>query len=1043
MRHLIRLVLLALVATLTVVVVRPAEAAVVLDDYTVLPAPSVSQLLPVPQSDRLAIASWEAEVAIVDRATGAVTTVPGTSGTGRLTADITGERLYGVTRRGGSITEIDLRSMTARSWPVAGCPIDAVARQGVIFYIESGSCDQWSHLMKLDPATGATTVVDFLDGHETERQSSTASPVYQPSLVSIPGQDTFVVVEKGSSGILSWIVGVGSDGSTSVLASRQTGGKAFMTDEGDAVVIGSRLYSLPDLAVLDDEIGIREATQVSSTLMTSVDSWMSRAAVHRRSDAAMVNRFMNPVETEQDPSFTDARVDDGKLYLIANADNGTARLYVHDNATIPAPEVTITRTTPDPLRRGDPITFTGTVTQQGVPVAGAQVQLALRYPEPRGLATITTDDTGAWSYDFVPETADFYQIKASHTSEGRESLDVMSFDVAKTFSAITITGPESVEPRTPVTLQGLLHAGERGLDGRTVTWQTYCATTGYPVDRNSTDVITAADGTFSMTHTPAADEACAEYDFWVVWSGDTMYADAHTSHLVPVSWRRSDLTLTLPASAYVQDEVAGTMTLTVEGNPAPGEAVQVSLRHPDGTTTSHDGVTDADGRLSTSFMLEATGKYTVTAKSATTTDTLGDTATSTVTVSQVPSHLTVEPTPASVKVGDPVTVRARLQREDGRNGDVKVQLIAHDEGPGRRDHFAATDTDGYVEFTDTPAAAGTTDYWVRYWGDGSPAVRYLPAQDQRFSVTASQVASSLIVDPAPSSIKVGDPVTIRARLQREDGRNGDVEVQLIAIDEAGARRDHLATTDAGGYVEFTDTPATAGTTDYTVRYGGDGSPAVRYLPAPDQRFPVTVDAHTPLLELRTDRARYDAGQNATIDVDVTGSETRHVVVTAKPADGDPLVIFDGAVPAGGLELTRTMRYSETIEVRHPADARHEARVASLWRGVRLGLKTTASRPADRIGNYAVYQRSADPTFVTSTSPRRLEVCVRMQLQKYADSAWRHVRTSVCTTTGSLGKSRWTLTGRQATGVKFRTRSIFAGDPLNTASRSSWTYFRFR
>lgn len=122
-----------------------------------------------------------------------------------------------------------------------------------------------------------------------------------------------------------------------------------------------------------------------------------------------------------------------------------------------------------------------------------------------------------------------HQIKASHTSEGRESLDVVSFDVAKTLSAITITGPESVEPRTPVTLQGRLHAGERGLEGRTVTWQPHCATNGYPVDRDS-DVITAADGTFSMTHTPAADEACAEYEFCAVWSGDSMYTEARASH---------------------------------------------------------------------------------------------------------------------------------------------------------------------------------------------------------------------------------------------------------------------------------------------------------------------------------------------------------------------------------------------------------------------------------------------------------------------------------------------------------------------------------
>ena len=117
-----------------------------------------------------------------------------------------------------------------------------------------------------------------------------------------------------------------------------------------------------------------------------------------------------------------------------------------------------------------------------------------------------------------------------------------------------MSGPESVDPRTPVTMQGRLHAGDEALGGRTVTWQPYCATTGYPADPDAFDVVTADDGTFSMTHTPGSSEACGEYEFYTVWPGDSMYAEAKESHRVPVSWRRSDVTLALPPSAYVQDE---------------------------------------------------------------------------------------------------------------------------------------------------------------------------------------------------------------------------------------------------------------------------------------------------------------------------------------------------------------------------------------------------------------------------------------------------------------------------------------------------------
>ena len=204
-----------------------------------------------------------------------------------------------------------------------------------------------------------------------------------------------------------------------------------------------------------------------------------------------------------------------------------------------------------------------------------------------------------------------------------------------------------------------------------------------------------------------------------------------------------------------------------------------------------------------------------------------------------------------------------------------------------------------------------------------------------------------------------------------------------------------------------------------------------------------VDRLHPTVTLRTDRNRYLAGETARLTVGVTGSETRRMVVTASRAGRDPQVLFDGVVPQEGLVLTRTMSHSQALTARHVADTRHAATGASVWRGVRMRLTTVATRPVKRVGNVAVYRRSADPEFLTTGRPVRPGACLRMQVQQASSAGvWRTVRRSRCTRVNEFGKARWTLSAGKTAGAKFRTRATFDGDQLNVSSSGSWAYFRF-
>lgn len=925
MSRLARWLLLALVSTLLVLVDQPAHAGVLLRNHVALPVPTVSQLLPLPASNQLAVASWDGEVTLVDPLTQQMSPISGTNGTGRLSTSIDGDHLYGATK-GGGVTEVDLASRTARSWQVGGCTVDAIARQGSIFFLTADSCSSNPHasLRKLDPTTGETMPIE-IPGRGW---------FYDPTILPIPGENRFVVVDGGISDAMTTVFDVAANGSVSAAASIRGGGPAILTDEGDALVRGGHLFSLPELEWIDS-INFSDPVQVSASIdMRMGPGRPPYVELGKRASSDYINLFENPYQDGHDPEFVDAKLFGGTLFIVANdPGHDAARLYVQPHAADPAPRVTISTATTGPHYPGRPVTLTGTVTQDGVPLADAAVVLKkLRAQSP--LATVMTDATGTWSYDYVPEAAPGINLEASHTRDDLESVRRIWIPVQPMPTKIELEGPASVAPRSSIEVHGRLHADESGVGNRTIIWQPYCA--GYPTDPNATSKTTASDGTFSFTYAPADNESCEKYEFWVRWSGDSVHAETSASHFTRVTWRRSELNITLPGTAHVQDDLVGLATVKVDGTAASDAPVQVWIRHPDSTSTRHDGVTSADGTMQIPLTPTMTGEYEVTARLLATSDTLGATASAFLVASRVPSTLTIESIPASIDAGDSIAVRGRLQRDDGRHGGVEVQLIANDEKGDRRDLFATTDAQGYVEFTDEPGAAGSTRYVLLYEGDGG-----------------------------------------------------------------------------------------------------------RYEAAPRQHATVVVAPLTPTVTLRTDRTTYSAGQSARLSVGVSGSLTRHIVVTAKRSGSEPVVLFEGKVPAGGLVLTRSMKHTETITAKHPADARHTAHQVSISRTVRLGLATVAMRPLERIGRSAVYRRTADPTFVTTSRPSRPGACLRMQLQKYVDGAWRTVKTSTCRAVQADGKAAWTLTGWQTPGVPFRTHAVFTDDRLNAASTGAWAYVRFR
>lgn len=312
------------------------------------------------------------------------------------------------------------------------------------------------------------------------------------------------------------------------------------------------------------------------------------------------------------------------------------------------------------------------------------------------------------------------------------------------------------------------------------------------------------------------------------------------------------------------------------------------------------------------------------------------------------------------------------------------------------------------------------------------------AAERSVTVPVSRVETDLNVSPIVSSVLIGKPVTIRGSLTRADGRNAGVAV-VVQATVSGVEHRYQTPTDSDGTFEFVHTPNAAGSVIYDVYVPGDD----RYIYTNHPAQTVTVQPYNPAVTLTANKTSYAAGETATFRVNITKTDSRRVRVTAQEAGGSAKVLYDGNVPSTGLTLNRTMWRNTTIVASHPADSRSTAAKATLKRSVRLGLATKALNPLRRVGAYAVYRPSADPTLLTSARPVRSGLCVRMTVQKYKDAAWRTVATSTCRTTNAYGKARWTLTRSHPSGTRFRIAARFAGDTTNAAGTGPWTYVRFR
>jgi hypothetical protein len=135
-------------------------------------------------------------------------------------------------------------------------------------------------------------------------------------------------------------------------------------------------------------------------------------------------------------------------------------------------------------------------------------------------------------------------------------------------------------------------------------------------------------------------------------------------------------------------------------------------------------------------------------------------------------------------------------------------------------------------------------------------------------------------------------------------------------------------------------------------------------------------------------------------------------------------------------LTTALRFTATVK----ADSHHTATTTSYVVRPRRGVTTRLGGPHEQVGDYAVYDRSQRPRFVSRALPA--PSCVTQRVQVLTGSIWRGI-SRACRPVNPDGTSSSTFDGPRTASVRYRVRSLVRSSEWYQSSTSAWRYFRFR
>jgi hypothetical protein len=290
-------------------------------------------------------------------------------------------------------------------------------------------------------------------------------------------------------------------------------------------------------------------------------------------------------------------------------------------------------------------------------------------------------------------------------------------DVHRRAVDLTLDGPSTADPNQTVHMTGTMTIEGAPAADQKVGWFLYCfqgESLGTP---NQGTVTTDASGHYSFDADPGR---CADVEVNAYHDRDDSTESVGLDTRIDVGWHVYEVHLGQAQPIYAGSHYDTQATVTLDGEPAPGVPVALTI-HP----TSQIGqdlteTTDDAGQVPISFDTPSIGNYFVEAEVQGTPTILGDDDFQNLQANKMPTSLTVQTDVDHTTVGQTVTVSGTLTHPQGDSGGETVTLFARDLPAGNeRSATTVVDPNGHYGFHDVPQAGGTTTYVVGFNPTGS------------------------------------------------------------------------------------------------------------------------------------------------------------------------------------------------------------------------------------------------------------------------------------------------------------------------------------
>ena len=896
------------------------------------------------------------------------------------------------------------------------------------------SCCSNGAIFSLDPAAGEWTPFTGLQGSN-------------PALTSI-ASGNLVARTDNTLSLIDTVTGqvVTTREFAEYVADLRTSriGQPYVLTQNNSV--GDRLVLLdPDTlqTVRTTQLTTSSAVDTDGTIVVSSigTEWYEHRGVDVRDaeTSSRINRWRLSDVPDEYP-LVRATVLTSAGLVVVHRDSETVSATLIRDPSVQSTTIRVDRPPPDTYV-GRETTLTGTLTDRGAPIAGAEVRIvdepgALDHGQPIRTRMATTAEDGTFSFPYTPRTWDdiiTFEYAGDELHPAAWQQEHGNFSLQPTH--LSLDYPPTPAPGEPITITGTLTALGEPIPGAELETDQACA------DILPFKVRTDASGRFDLTVTPGR---CRADRFEFYYRGTWAYEDKWTEAVVQPTWQTTTTTIVQPAEdAVVGSTFVWTGTFKRAGSPAADVPLTYAIWRggsvfPGTTVASGTIQTDASGGFRIAETIDGADRYTLVARYEGDDTALGSGASDEFVVTRIPTRVTLDDVDIQVLPDQPITISGRVTTADGTPlADHPIEIWRY----GPMVDAMRTDADGRFEYQTVPEPPDNMF-------DNKRTYRVNVVQDSRYataqalvSVTIAREPTRLVLENVPSASTAGDAVTLAGRLTTGDGEPLSGREVVVTHTEWGDSTFHVVTDEQGRF--SVDTHIKTGYWQYlTASFAGTrllapstGSARWNSTPLPGaltlREVPTRlVGEPIPITGRLTDsEGNAEPGWITISRTKETGQTDRLYEEIPTASDGS----FSVTVPAGAVG-----RYTFTASSRM---WRVAAQSDSIVVNVRLlQLTTTALRPDAVRRGWSVFDAARDPLVRTATNPARGGLCVAHDIERLISGTWQPVTTPQCKDTNDAGTLSQRLDVRHPAGSRFRVRAV---QDSATRTVGDWVKVRFQ